>query len=224
MLSLENDIFVSNVILNSLLILLNDNFPVMSTDDDGITKLGCLFKGALLYLVKPLTVKNVRTLWQFSFIKGRERTILVEVPNRVREESIDENESENDSKRNEKKKFQKISSREAEEDEIDSTVVKKPKLIWSEELHNRFLQAIKALGIDSKCLFIIHSSPFSFLFFFSLMTIKDLTLFLQLEAHPKEILHHMNVPGLRKENISSHLQVVFLYQKKRKCLNTILVL
>ncbi|XP_022156118.1 two-component response regulator ORR26-like [Momordica charantia] len=155
---------------------------IMSTDDDGITKLGCLFKGALLYLVKPLTIKNVRTLWQFSFIKGRERTILVEVPNRVREESIDENESENDSKRNEKKKFQKISSREAEEDEIDSTVVKKPKLIWSEELHNRFLQAIKALGID--------------------------------KAHPKEILHHMNVPGLRKENISSHLQKFRLSLKR----------
>lgn len=31
-----------------------------------------------------------------------------------------------------------------------------------------------------------------------------------LGAHPKKILQHMNVPGLKKENISSHLQVCTL--------------
>jgi len=37
---------------------------------------------------------------------------------------------------------------------------------------------------------------------------------LDLGAHPKKILQHMNVQGLQKENISSHLQVCALYQSE----------
>ena len=39
-----------------------------------------------------------------------------------------------------------------EEDNDDSAALKKPKLIWTDELHNRFLQAIKVLSIDDKFL------------------------------------------------------------------------
>lgn len=30
------------------------------------------------------------------------------------------------------------------------------------------------------------------------------------DARPKKILQHMNVPGLRKRSVSSHLQVFFM--------------
>lgn len=33
---------------------------------------------------------------------------------------------------------------------------------------------------------------------------------LDLAAHPKKIIQHMNAPGLKRENISSHLQVCIL--------------
>ena len=32
------------------------------------------------------------------------------------------------------------------------------------------------------------------------------------EAVPKKILEQMNVPGLRRENVASHLQVILIYE------------
>ncbi|XWS46002.1 hypothetical protein CRYUN_Cryun14cG0027600 [Craigia yunnanensis] len=77
--------------------------------------------------------------------------------------------------KSEKRKRSNEMENHLEEDNDDSAALKKPKLIWTDdELHNRFLQAIKVLSIDG--------------------------------AHPKKILQHMSVPGLKKENVSSHLQ------------------
>jgi two-component response regulator (ARR-B family) len=35
-----------------------------------------------------------------------------------------------------------------DEDNDNLTVLKKPELVWTNELHNRFLQAIRILGVD----------------------------------------------------------------------------
>ncbi|GMN67598.1 hypothetical protein TIFTF001_037643 [Ficus carica] len=62
-----------------------------------------------------------------------------------------------------------------QENENDyATSSKRPKLVWTDELHNMFLQAIDMIDIEV--------------------------------ARPKAILQLMNVPGLTRENISSHLQ------------------
>ncbi|XP_022964475.1 two-component response regulator ARR2-like isoform X2 [Cucurbita moschata] len=154
----------------------------MTTDDNEIVKLGCLFKGAMLCLVKPLTMKNIKDLWQFLFIGGREQSISIRTSNRVQKESTDENDVDKSTDKKSQKTKRKehdeeVSTRQVEGDGSKSTGLKKPKLIWTQQLHKTFLQAIEALGID--------------------------------KAHPKEILQHMNVPGLRKENVSSHLQFRF---------------
>ncbi len=59
---------------------------------------------------------------------------------------------------------------------------KKPRVVWSAELHQQFVNAVNQLGID--------------------------------KAVPKRILDLMNVQGLTRENVASHLQKYRLYLKR----------
>uniref|UniRef100_A0A7N2MD57 Two-component response regulator n=2 Tax=Quercus lobata TaxID=97700 RepID=A0A7N2MD57_QUELO len=169
---------------------------IMSADDNENTVLGSLFKGAALYLIKPITLNDVKNLWQFAFMKNSEKTLVADVVSSVQGESSEESASDEDTEsqsfENKRKqslqKAKRIALEETEKDEEeenhDSSVLKKPKLTWTNELHDRFLQAIKVLGID--------------------------------RAHPKKILKYMNTPGLKKENISSHLQKYRLSLKREQ--------
>ncbi|WCJ23136.1 Two-component response regulator ORR21 [Euphorbia peplus] len=140
---------------------------ILSADDDENTMLGCLFKGATFYLLKPITMKDVKNLWQFSDIKKQDENL-------DSEGSISsEGGSPPDNTSNEMSDSTSFSN-SLEADNQNLILPKKPKLIWTNELHDRFLQAVTTLGVDN--------------------------------AHPKKILKHMNVPGLKKENVSSHLQ------------------
>ncbi|KAL5859810.1 hypothetical protein ACOSQ4_001106 [Xanthoceras sorbifolium] len=164
---------------------------IMSADGNENDMLGGLFKGAAFYLVKPITMNNIKYLWQFAFMKKTDTPVAAD---RVSGNSPDEDmedqmfpyevkQSHRNAKRKEPKEMDKIE----EEYDDDSSVIKKPKLVWTNELHNRFLQAIRVLGIDG--------------------------------AHPKKILQYMNVPGLKKENISSHLQKYRLSLKREQDTN-----
>lgn len=61
-------------------------------------------------------------------------------------------------------------------------VSKKPRLVWTPELHARFMQAVQHLGVN--------------------------------HAVPKTILKLMNVEGMTRENVASHLQKYRLYLKR----------
>jgi hypothetical protein len=138
----------------------------MSADDNENGMLGSLFKGAMFYLVKPVTLNNVKNLWQFASMKSREETAATDGESSVQGESSEENASsyigiqsfENKRKQSHRKAKRKVleaMEKDKEEDNDDSTVLKKPKLIWTNDLHNRFLQAIRVLGIDSKHFLIV---------------------------------------------------------------------
>ncbi|RZC04454.1 Two-component response regulator ARR2 isoform C [Glycine soja] len=68
------------------------------------------------------------------------------------------------------------------EDRDDTSTLKKPRVVWSVELHQQFVAAVDQLGID--------------------------------KAVPKKILELMNVPGLTRENVASHLQKYRLYLRR----------
>ena len=59
---------------------------------------------------------------------------------------------------------------------------RKPRLVWTQELHARFINAVNHLGVKN--------------------------------AVPKTILQLMNVEGMTRENVASHLQKYRLYLKK----------
>ena len=65
-----------------------------------------------------------------------------------------------------------------------ATPVKRPRLVWTQALHQRFVEAVKSLG-DRK-------------------------------AVPKNIMQHMAVEGLTRENVASHLQKYRLYMKRQR--------
>ncbi|KAJ8748938.1 hypothetical protein K2173_013375 [Erythroxylum novogranatense] len=169
------------------------SLPVVafSADDGEGAMLGSLFKGAVLYLVKPIVMNDIKNLWQFLHMKKLDSMVAVEGTNNLQGETSEDNTSsealESQSVLNNREPIpQQCKRKEFEimDKDEDSAIHKKPKIRWSNELHNRFLHAIDILGID--------------------------------DAHPKKILQHMNVPGLRKENVSSHLQKYRLSLKQQE--------
>lgn len=71
---------------------------------------------------------------------------------------------------------------EEEEEGSGGSDTKKIRLVWTQELHNRFINALSQLGLK--------------------------------QAVPKNILAIMNVEGMTRENVASHLQKYRLYLKK----------
>ncbi|XP_020580707.1 transcription factor PCL1-like [Phalaenopsis equestris] len=64
----------------------------------------------------------------------------------------------------------------------DQRVLKRPRLVWTPQLHKRFVEVVAHLGIKN--------------------------------AVPKTIMQLMNVDGLTRENVASHLQKYRLYVKR----------
>lgn len=72
-------------------------------------------------------------------------------------------------------------------EEQSARTLKKPRLVWTPQLHKRFVDAVAHLGIKS--------------------------------AVPKTIMQLMNVDGLTRENVASHLQKYRLYLKRMQGLS-----
>jgi len=71
----------------------------------------------------------------------------------------------------------------SEEDDIQMAM-KRPRLIWTKQLHERFVEAVNKMGVD--------------------------------QAVPKAIMESMNVKGITRENVASHLQKYRAQLKKNK--------
>ncbi|XP_061962007.1 two-component response regulator ARR14-like isoform X1 [Populus nigra] len=166
---------------------------VFSADNNESAMIGCLYKGAALYLMKPIIKNDVKNLWQLTYRTKIKTAVSGKGSNSFHGGSSEEkassvtvgNPSSTMGMTDQKGKRKELEEMDNDdEDNNNLTVPKKRKLVWTNELHNRFLQAIRILGIDG--------------------------------AHPKKILQHMNVPGLKKENVSSHLQKYRLYLKREQ--------
>ncbi|QDZ19401.1 HTH myb-type domain-containing protein [Chloropicon primus] len=73
--------------------------------------------------------------------------------------------------------------REEDEDASMQMAMKRPRLIWTRQLHERFVEAVNKMGVD--------------------------------QAVPKAIMQSMNVKGITRENVASHLQKYRAQLKKR---------
>uniref|UniRef100_A0A0E0N6F6 Two-component response regulator n=1 Tax=Oryza rufipogon TaxID=4529 RepID=A0A0E0N6F6_ORYRU len=77
-----------------------------------------------------------------------------------------------------RKKMHEVKEIEDQESS-DGNTVKKARVVWSVDLHQKFVNAVNQIGFD--------------------------------KVGPKKILDLMNVPGLTRENVASHLQKYRLY-------------
>ncbi|CAN4105960.1 unnamed protein product [Withania somnifera] len=163
---------------------------MMSADDSKDVVMKGVTHGACDYLIKPVRIEALKNIWQHVIRKKKhewkdkdfDQSTSVEDGDQQQKppEDVDYSSSANEGN------WKSSKRRKEEEDEIeerdDTSSLKKPRVVWSVELHQQFVQAVNQLGID--------------------------------KAVPKKILELMNVPGLTRENVASHLQKYRLYLRR----------
>ncbi|XP_012071467.1 two-component response regulator ARR18 isoform X2 [Jatropha curcas] len=152
--------------------------------------------GAVDYLLKPVRIEELKNIWQHVI---RRKKLQTKDQNRSpnQEKPCDgageggqglssSGSADQNGKANRKRKDQDEDEDEEGEENINENEEpgsqKKPRVVWSVELHRKFVAAVNQLGLD--------------------------------KAVPKKILDLMNVEGLTRENVASHLQKYRLYLKR----------
>ncbi|ESQ32365.1 hypothetical protein EUTSA_v10005377mg [Eutrema salsugineum] len=145
---------------------------IISNDDSVESVINWMNNGACDYLIKPIRYEDLRLIFKYQ-TRGEEDTSMDECGSgrRGRGES-----------RNREFIFCERSHRQENKEGHDhdrDPTTKKRRVVWDEELHSKFIEAVRYLGKD--------------------------------HAVPKRILERMNVDGITRENVASHLQVTFSY-------------
>jgi two-component response regulator (ARR-B family) len=147
---------------------------MMSCDGDTNVVLRGVTHGAVDFLIKPIRIEELKNVWQHVL---RRRSSQFNNRSAQFEESSMDQDSDVQSHGTKRKDVDII--RAEHEGGCNG---KKPRVVWSVEMHQQFVHAVNQLGID--------------------------------KAVPKRILDLMNVQGLTRENVASHLQKYRLYLKR----------
>ncbi|KAI3693798.1 hypothetical protein L1987_76750 [Smallanthus sonchifolius] len=153
------------------------DLPVVTEDRIHIM-IKYITEGACAYLPKPVRMEAVRLLWQHVARK--------EIFGCKQIDNVEDGEP--SSSRSGEKEFCGSSNGVRMEDEQTTVRGKKHRLVWTDDLHQKFVDAVEQLGIQN--------------------------------AVPKKVLELMNVPGLRRGNVASHLQVTAHMQESFTCPNS----
>ncbi|KAL2921221.1 Two-component response regulator ARR2 [Bienertia sinuspersici] len=159
---------------------------MMSADDSKQVVMKGVTHGACDYLIKPVRIEALKNIWQHVVRKKKNEHRDVEQSGswdegdrQLKQDDAVSSPANEGNWKNSKRK----SGEDDDTDEKDDTAtLKKPRVVWSVELHQQFVAAVNQLGID--------------------------------KAVPKKILELMNVPGLTRENVASHLQKYRLYLRR----------
>ncbi|XP_042501932.1 two-component response regulator ORR21 [Macadamia integrifolia] len=168
---------------------------MMSSDASTSAVMRGIKHGACDYLIKPVRLAELKNIWQhfvrkkWNENKDHEQSASAEENDRHKRggndadyaSSVNEG-TDGNWKVQKKRRDAKDDEDEGELDNDEPGTSKKPRVVWSVELHQQFVSAVNQLGID--------------------------------KAVPKKILELMNVPGLTRENVASHLQKFRLYLKR----------
>ncbi|KAJ8751652.1 hypothetical protein K2173_025811 [Erythroxylum novogranatense] len=170
------------------LVGLEMDLPVimLSANSDPKLVMKGITHGACDYLLKPVRIEELKTIWQHVVRRRKIDTKdLNNVENRDKP-SRESGEASLDPKLTKKRKDQNEDEDENHDEDRheneDPATQKKPRVVWSVDLHRKFVAAVNQLGID--------------------------------KAVPKKILELMNVEKLTRENVASHLQKYRLYLKR----------
>ncbi|XP_050372364.1 two-component response regulator ORR21 [Argentina anserina] len=172
------------------------DLPVIMMSADGRTSavMQGIRHGACDYLIKPIREEELKNIWQHVARKRLSENKEIELSgsledndrhkrgNNDAEYTSSVNEGTEERARSQKKRSNAKEDEDGDTENDDMSTSKKPRVVWSVELHQQFVSAVNQLGLD--------------------------------KAVPKRILELMNVPGLSRENVASHLQKFRLYLKR----------
>ncbi|MCO5577585.1 hypothetical protein L7F22_031416 [Adiantum nelumboides] len=194
------DVIISDVYMPDMdgfklleLVGLEMDLPVIMMSANGETSavMKGIKHGACDYLLKPVRMEELRNIWQ-HVVRKKWRSSAQQVASEDEKgrHSIDDGDHHSSAnegydgtwKQGKKRRDLKEEEEEVDLDPDDPSSTKKPRVVWSVELHQQFVNAVNQLGID--------------------------------KAVPKRILELMNVQGLTRENVASHLQKYRLYLKR----------
>ena len=133
-------------------------FPaVMSADDGKNVVMKGVTHGACDYLIKPVRIEALKNIWQHVVRKKKnewrelEQSGSVEEGDRSAKPSEDADYSSSANEGNWKSSKKRKDEEDEGEERDDTSTLKKPRVVWSVELHQQFVAAVNQLGIDSKC-------------------------------------------------------------------------
>ncbi|XVF66164.1 hypothetical protein PTKIN_Ptkin10aG0013200 [Pterospermum kingtungense] len=161
---------------------------MMSADDGKNVVMKGVTHGACDYLIKPVRIEALKNIWQHVVRKRKnewkdfEQSGSAEEGDRQQKLSEEADYSSSVNEGNWKSSKKRKDDEDENDERDDTSTLKKPRVVWSVELHQQFVAAVNQLGID--------------------------------KAVPKKILELMNVPGLTRENVASHLQKYRLYLRR----------
>ena len=134
---------------------------VMSVDGETSRVMKGVQHGACDYLLKPIRMKELRNIWQHVFRKKIHEVRDIETLERVESFQMTRNGSDQyedghvlcGEDLTSIKKRKHIESKHDEKDTGDSISTKKARVVWSVDLHQKFVKAVNQIGFDSKYLF-----------------------------------------------------------------------
>uniref|UniRef100_A0A0D3A2Q8 Two-component response regulator n=1 Tax=Brassica oleracea var. oleracea TaxID=109376 RepID=A0A0D3A2Q8_BRAOL len=98
--------------------------------------------GACDYLLKPVRIEELKNIWQHVVRKSKLKKMKGIVTNGESEGNSDQN-----GVRANRKRKDQLEEKDEEEQEQERGNDKKPRVIWTRELHNKFLAAVDHVGI-----------------------------------------------------------------------------
>lgn len=132
----------------------------MSADDGKDVVMKGVTHGACDYLIKPVRIEALKNIWQHVVRKRRNELKELEHSGSAEESDRQRRlleEGDNASSVNEgswKNTKRRRDGKEEEEEEVeereDPSTLKKPRVVWSVDLHQQFVAAVNQLGVDSK--------------------------------------------------------------------------
>ena len=171
---------------------------MLSVNGETKTVMKGITHGACDYLLKPVRLEELRNIWQHVVrrkFSNRERANVdgYEECNRPSNADFDNVHgqicgSPDQSGRPSKKRKEYHSEEEDEgkesnsQENDDSSGPKKPRVVWSVELHRKFVAAVNQLGIDSK--YHCHLAPAILFSTLLLLSVKFFTIWFILQSFP----------------------------------------
>ncbi|KAK8343169.1 hypothetical protein V6Z12_A08G282700 [Gossypium hirsutum] len=190
-LAVDDDPICLKILAN---LLCKCQYQVLSAHSDTKLVMKGITHGACDYLLKPVRIEELKNIWQHVVRRKKpDSKDELAAPNhdKARGGTGEAGQTwvacSSDQKVNKKRKDQSEDEEEETEDNgrenEDSSCQKKPRVVWSVDLHRKFVAAVNQLGLGD-------------------------------QAVPKKILDLMNVEGLTRENVASHLQKYRLYLRR----------